>query len=73
MFLLFCNFRNGKSYKIRETLQNKSTQNKGPPTVVTFKKNNHISALSNRLCADLHDEDGRGGLLERVYSNPGSL
>ena len=33
MFPLFCNFRNGKSYKIRGTLQNKGTQNKGPPTV----------------------------------------
>ena len=28
MFPLFCNFRNGKSYKIR------GTQNKGPATVV---------------------------------------
>ena len=31
MFALLCNFRNGKSYNIRGTLQDKGAQNKGPP------------------------------------------
>ena len=42
MFPLFCNFRNEKSYKIRGTLQNKGTQNKGPPTVVQDLKEETI-------------------------------